>query len=109
MRAARVLPIIIFASAIIGFVIVLGVPQYALVYSSSFGRLLYKWGIFVIDRGHSQGPEILLTRITQVAVTAFVLLPALFVILSRRYKAGEKRWAYGAVATILAAWLKNVV
>jgi hypothetical protein len=40
-----------------------------------------------------------------VAVTIPVLGCALYVIVSRRYKDADKKWAYGAVGTLLGYWL----
>jgi hypothetical protein len=38
-------------------------------------------------------------------VTVVVLGCALYVIVSRRYRAEDKKWAYGAVGTLLGFWL----
>ena len=38
-------------------------------------------------------------------VSIVVLIAALFVILSRKYADTDKKWAYGAVGTIVGYWL----
>jgi hypothetical protein len=43
----------------------------------------------------------------RIGVTSFLLLAALFVILSNRYPADEQKWAFGVVGTILGYWLKG--
>ena len=41
----------------------------------------------------------------QVVTTALVLGASLFVVLSKRYAAAEKHWAFATVGTILGFWL----
>lgn len=38
-------------------------------------------------------------------VTVVVLISSLYVLLSKKYKEPDKRWAYGAIGTILGYWL----
>jgi hypothetical protein len=43
--------------------------------------------------------------IIRLAVTLLIVIPALIVILDKRYSRNEKHWAYGIVGTILGYWL----
>jgi hypothetical protein len=43
----------------------------------------------------------------QVVVSALLLLAALFVILSKKYDAVAKHWAYATVGLITGFWLKR--
>jgi len=43
--------------------------------------------------------------VTRIAITGVLLCASLFVILSKRYSAQEKHWAYTTVGTILGFWL----
>lgn len=38
-------------------------------------------------------------------VTSLVLLCSLFVILAKKYTDADRKWAYGAIGTILGYWL----
>jgi hypothetical protein len=38
-------------------------------------------------------------------VTLLVLLSSLYVILAKKYTDADKKWAYGAIGTILGYWL----
>jgi hypothetical protein len=42
----------------------------------------------------------------QLVITAVLLVAALFVILTKRYPAQDKHWAYGALGTVVGFWLK---
>ena len=42
----------------------------------------------------------------QVAISIVVLGAGLFVVLSKRYEAAEKNWAFGAIGTVIGFWLK---
>ena len=42
----------------------------------------------------------------QLVISAVLLVAALFVILTKRYPAQDKHWAYGALGTIVGFWLK---
>ena len=42
----------------------------------------------------------------QVAISVIVLGAGLFVVLSKRYEAAEKNWAFGAIGTVVGFWLK---
>jgi len=41
----------------------------------------------------------------ELIISLIVLIPSLLVILSDRYSATQKHWAYGAIGTILGFWL----
>jgi hypothetical protein len=43
---------------------------------------------------------------TQLVISAVLLIAALFVILTKRYPAQDKHWAYGALGTVVGFWLK---
>jgi hypothetical protein len=43
----------------------------------------------------------------QLVISAVLLVAALFVILTKRYPAQDKHWAYGALGTIVGFWLKT--
>ena len=43
--------------------------------------------------------------VMQAFVTGSVLAASLYVLVSERYAETEKKWAYGAVGTILGYWL----
>lgn len=45
--------------------------------------------------------------ITQVGMSLFFGAPAIFVLLSKRYQAREKQWAYGTLGMILGFWLRG--
>lgn len=47
--------------------------------------------------------------IVQAGITFILLIATLFVILSKRYDAGDKRWAYTTIGTIVGFWLKSGV
>lgn len=42
----------------------------------------------------------------QLVISAVLLIAALFVILTKRYPAQDKHWAYGALGTVVGFWLK---
>jgi len=42
----------------------------------------------------------------QVAISVVVLGAGLFVVLSKKYEAAEKNWAFGAIGTVVGFWLK---
>jgi hypothetical protein len=42
----------------------------------------------------------------QLVISAVLLVAALFVILTKRYPAQDKHWAYGALGTVVGFWLK---
>ena len=42
----------------------------------------------------------------QLVISAVLLIAALFVILTKKYPAQDKHWAYGALGTIIGFWLK---
>ena len=42
----------------------------------------------------------------QLVISAVLLIAALFVILTKRYPAPDKHWAYGALGTVVGFWLK---
>jgi uncharacterized membrane protein len=50
------------------------------------------------------GPSNFVTGFRAV-ITLLVLVSALFVILSRKYGGSDRKWAYGAIAAIIAFWL----
>jgi hypothetical protein len=94
----KVIPIGIFVAAV---VLLSGIGW--------FSRFIYK-------HFHHPGEDIdpydslliLTTSVNaKILITVPVLFAALFVILSRRYAASEKHWAYGAVGTLLGFWLKG--
>lgn len=43
----------------------------------------------------------------QLVISAVLLVAALFVILTKRYPAQDKHWAYGALGTVVGFWLKT--
>jgi hypothetical protein len=43
----------------------------------------------------------------QLVISAVLLIAALFVILTKRYAAQDKHWAYGALGTVVGFWLKT--
>jgi hypothetical protein len=45
--------------------------------------------------------------IVQVGMSIFLGLPAIYVLLSNRYVAQEKHWAYSTLGTILGFWLRG--
>ncbi len=48
------------------------------------------------------------TKLTmQATVTVMVLAGSLYALLSGKYAEAEKKWAYGAVGTILGYWLRG--
>jgi hypothetical protein len=101
----RAVPIIILVVAIVGLLAIRFVPAFIPISQFPFGQTLYDLGLWVIDRGQAVGPEVLVKLVMQVAVTVPVLIAALFVVVSNRYKAPEKNWAFGALGAILGAWL----
>lgn len=105
----RIFPIIIFAVSVVGLILAFVVPEYLPLDRLLFGKVLYNLGLWGDPSLRSDPPPVPLREFTQIAVTFVVLLPALFVILSKRYETNDRGWAYGSVATILAAWLKNLV
>jgi len=44
---------------------------------------------------------------TQIAITFFLGSPAIYVVLSKRYQAREKHWAFTTLGTILGFWLRG--
>jgi hypothetical protein len=40
-------------------------------------------------------------------MSAIILIPALYVILSKNYSPRDKHWAYATVGTILGFWLRR--
>jgi hypothetical protein len=42
----------------------------------------------------------------QLVITGVLLVAALFVILTKKYPAQDKHWAYGALGTVVGFWLK---
>jgi hypothetical protein len=42
----------------------------------------------------------------QLVISAVLLTAALFVILTKKYPAADKHWAYGALGTVVGFWLK---
>jgi hypothetical protein len=44
-----------------------------------------------------------------IGVTIPVLCCSLFVIMSRRYRDADRKWAYGAIGTLLGFWLSGGV
>jgi isoprenylcysteine carboxyl methyltransferase (ICMT) family protein YpbQ len=45
--------------------------------------------------------------LVQAGVTAILLIATLLVILSKRYAADDKHWAYATIGTIVGFWLKT--
>jgi isoprenylcysteine carboxyl methyltransferase (ICMT) family protein YpbQ len=45
--------------------------------------------------------------VVQASVTAILLIATLLVILSKRYAAADKHWAYATIGTIVGFWLKT--
>ena len=43
----------------------------------------------------------------QMAISLFLGAPAIFVVLSKRYQAREKHWAFTTLGTILGFWLRG--
>lgn len=44
--------------------------------------------------------------VAQLAISAILLVAALFVILTKKYPPQDKHWAYGALGTVVGFWLK---
>jgi hypothetical protein len=45
------------------------------------------------------------TSIMQIIVTLAFTVASLYVVISKRYEADDRNWAYGALGTILGFWL----
>ena len=45
--------------------------------------------------------------ITQIVMSLFLGTPAIFVVLSKRYQARDKHWAYTTLGMILGFWLRG--
>jgi hypothetical protein len=104
----RILPAAIFVVTIIAFLLIRLTPEYIPISYIPFGRTLHEWGLWVVDRGYSFGPEILHEAMQVVITLIVIVLPAaLFAILAQRFEAPQKNWAYGAVGTIIGFWLKG--
>jgi hypothetical protein len=43
----------------------------------------------------------------QIGVSAFIGVPAIFVVLSKRYPPREKHWAFSTLGIILGFWLRG--
>ena len=101
----RAVPVVILMAAIVGLLAVRIVPAFVPISQFPLGQTLDDLGLWVIDRGQAVGPEVLVKLIMQVVVTVLILIAALFVVLSKRYEAPEKNWAFGALGAILGAWI----
>jgi hypothetical protein len=102
----RAFAILVFVLGVVGMIAVFLVPEWVPANTSWWGRLLLSWDLFVRDRGSATGAGVLLKALVAAAVTFVVLLPAMFVVISKGYTLSEKRWAYGTVGTIAVAWVK---
>lgn len=55
----------------------------------------------------SRGVNMNAVLIAQIGMSVFFGAPAIFVLLSKRYQAREKQWAYGTLGMILGFWLRG--
>jgi hypothetical protein len=47
------------------------------------------------------------TMLVKAVLTPCLVVAALFVILSKEFAEGDKRWAYGVIGTVAGCWLKH--
>jgi hypothetical protein len=59
------------------------------------------------DTVEGGSPAVALQFVMRAAVTMVILIAGLFVILSKKYTATDKHWAYGVVGTVVGFWLKS--
>jgi hypothetical protein len=45
----------------------------------------------------------------QIGVSAFLGVPAIYMVLSKKYTAREKNWAYSTLGLIMGFWLRGKV
>jgi hypothetical protein len=88
-RLPRVLFWIAFDLAMVGLVLVV----------ASFGLPL------LAPPRPTDGIRDIAVFIVRTGVTTAVLIAALWVIVSKRYPPADRKWAYGAIAAIMAFWL----
>jgi hypothetical protein len=100
MPESTMLPGWLFVAAVVSIVL----PGWGLVEDFFHEPNHIKWlpFTFISPELLSRGPSIF-----KMTVTLILLFASLFVIMSQRYPARDKHWAYGTIGTLIGYWLKG--